>query len=201
MSWFVYLNDDWVLGVDEDVFWDNVVFFWKWGKDGGEKDDFYKKGEVVNKDGGGYYKCDYNQIEIVECVFIECEFDYGFVFYCVECGFSGEVIIWGEIDVFIFFFEFNIVQVGFNVEFYVGVNIGMQVFVKYEKSWEKDIFKIFFFGGFSIFFFVDVGFFISVGVEVKVGIEVIGILFVGVDINWDDIDIMIDFFDFGNSYV
>lgn len=200
MSWSAYLNDDWALGADEDAPWDNAALLWKWGKAGGEEDDSYKKGEVANKEGGGHHKREYNQTELAERGLTERELDYGLALYCVECGFSGEATIWGEIDASILFFELNTVQAGFRAEFHAGVNIGMQAFVKYEKSWEKDIFKIFLPGGFSIPLLVDVGPFISVGVEAKAGIEATGTLLVGADINWDDIDVMIDLLDSGNSH-
>lgn len=91
-------------------------------------------------------------------------------------------------------------QAGFNAEFHAGLHLGMQAFVKYEKEWEKDLFKINLPGGFSIPLLVDVGPFVSVGIEAKAGIEATGQLLIGASVNWDDIDVMIDLLDGSNSH-
>ncbi|KAL5383438.1 hypothetical protein PMIN02_009604 [Paraphaeosphaeria minitans] len=75
----------------------------------------------------------------------------------------------------------------------------MEAFVKYEKEWEKELARIPL-GGFAISGLVEVGPFVSLGVEAKVGIEATGELLIGAGVEWDNVDIMLDLLDSGNSH-
>lgn len=195
-KWSAYLHEDWALTTDKKAPWANAAPLWKWSKEGGKEDDSYKKGVPADKDSA---KLSYNQSDIAKRGLDERDLDYGLALYCVDCGVRGEANIWGEIDASIIFFKVRTVKAGFKAELHAGVNLGMQAFVQYDQKWEKD-FKAYLPGGFNIPFLVDVGPFISVGVQAKAGIKATGSLLVGADINWDDVDMMVDLLDHDKSY-
>jgi hypothetical protein len=193
IDWSAYLSD--LMGEEEDAPWEKAALLFKWGKEGGEEDDGWKKGEVAS-DSGHHKRSNITDLA-------KRDLDYGLALYCVECGFGGSARIWGEISAGTTwdfpFYEVDKVQAGFDATFKAGLYLGMEAFVKYEKEWEKELAKIPI-GGFDIADFVEVGPFISVGVEARVGIEASGTLLIGAGVEWDNIDIMLDLLDSGNSH-
>ncbi|KAL5383437.1 hypothetical protein PMIN06_005727 [Paraphaeosphaeria minitans] len=87
IDWSAYLSD--LIGEAEDAPWEKAALLWKWGKEGGEEDDSYKKGEVAS-DSGHHKRSNLTMLD-------KRELDYGLALYCVECGFGGSAKIWGEI--------------------------------------------------------------------------------------------------------
>ncbi|KAF4980569.1 hypothetical protein FZEAL_3448, partial [Fusarium zealandicum] len=193
VEWSAYLSD--LMGPADDAPWDNAALLFKWGKDGGEADDSYAKGEVA--DPNGHHK------RWNESALAERALDYGLALYCVECGFAGSATIRGEIDASVKilppFVEVDTVQAGFDATFKAGLNLGMQAFVKYEKEWEKELERIPL-GGFSIPLLVDIGPFVSLSVQAKAGIEATGSLLIGAAVEWDNIDVTLDLLDGQNSH-
>jgi len=180
------------LEVDDDAPWDNAALLAKWSKAGGEEDDSFKKGEVA--DPNGHHKRS-NVTELAKR-----ELDYGLALYCVECGFAGSATIWGELDWGVLD-GVTKAQAGFNANFKAGLYLGMQAYVKYEKEWEEKQLARINFGGFSIPFLASVGPFVSLSVEAKAGISATGTLLIGAAVAWDDIDILLDVINTGNSHV
>jgi hypothetical protein len=172
----------------------------KWGKENGEEDDSYKKGEVA--DSSGHHKR-WNTNDTEEAL-ARRELDYGLALYCVECGFGGEATLFGELEVDIEILPPSIsvskAQAGFNANMRAGLNLGMEAFVKYEKEWEKTLAKIPL-GGFHVPLVITVGPFVSVGIEAKAGISATGTLLIGATAVWDDVDVLIDLKNSGNSHV
>ena len=183
LDWSAYASD--ILGIDDDAPWDNAALLFKWGKEGGEEDGAYKKGEVA--DPNGHHKRS-NVTDLAKR-----ELDYGLALYCVECGFGGSATIWGQLDVDIGFFTLDVTtaQVGFNANFKAGLNLGMEAYVKYEKEWEKELAKIQL-GGFEIPLLFYIGPFVSLSVEAKAGISATGSLLIGAAVAWDTVEIVLD---------
>lgn len=190
IDWSAYASD--ILGVDEDAPWDNAALLAKWSKAGGEEDESYKKGEVA--DPNGHHKRSFNETELAKR-----ELEYGLALYCVECGFAGSATIWGELS-WELFEGVTTAQAGFNANLKAGMNLGMVAYVKYEKEWEKQLAR-FNVGGFSIPALASVGPFVSLSVEAKAGISATGSLLIGAAVAWDNIDILLDVLNSGNSHV
>lgn len=191
IEWGAWLHD--LLGADEDAPWEDAALLASWGKEDGEEDDSWQKGEVAEAD--GHYKMKRSNLTDLE----KRELDYGLKLYCVECGFGGSATIWGEVDADILPPGVNKVQAGFGAQFEAGLYLGMEAYVKYEKEWEKELAKIMV-GGFEIPLLAEVGPFVSVGIEAKAGIAATGSLLIGAGIEWRDIDIVLDLLDSGNSH-
>jgi hypothetical protein len=190
MEWGVYATD--FLGIDDEAPWDNAALLAKFGKAGGEEDDSFAHGEVA--DPNGHHKRS-NETDLAKR-----ELDYGLALYCVECGFGGSATISGEIIFEFFPPGIEKAQVGFNANFKAGLNLGMEAYVKYEKEWERELANIPL-GGFSIPTLADIGPFVSLSVEAKAGISATGSLLIGAAVAWDDIDIVLDLLDSGDSHV
>jgi hypothetical protein len=189
LSWSRYLNDDDILGTDEDAPWENAAKLFSWGKEGGEEDDSYAKGEV--SDPNGHHK------RMENSTLAERDLTYGLTLYCVECGFSGSSSLAGYLDVG--FFSIDKAQVQFNMQFKAGLNLGLKAFVKYEKSWETELVSLDL-PGFSIPVILSVGPYIGLGVEAKMEIEATGTLLIGSSVEWENVDILIDLLDSDNSH-
>ncbi|KAM0245967.1 hypothetical protein ACHAQJ_010402, partial [Trichoderma viride] len=196
LSWDYWLNDDDHLGTDPDAPWPNAAPLEQWGKEGGEEDDSYEKGEVASPT--GHHKRS-NETSLSAPALATRDLDYGLALYCVECGFGGSATIWGEMDASLWTFSIDTLQVGFNANFEAGLNLGMEAFVKYEQEWSKELGRIDL-GGFEIPLLVDVGPFISVSVDAEVTIDATGTLLIGASVSWDNIDIMLDLLDSSNSH-
>ncbi|KIL85373.1 hypothetical protein FAVG1_11329 [Fusarium avenaceum] len=189
IAWSRYLNDDDLLGTDDDAPWDDAAKLFSWGKEGGEEDDSYAKGEV--SDPNGHHK------RMENSTLSERELTYGLTLYCVECGFSGSASLAGAIDVG--FFSIETAQVQFNMNFKAGLNLGLKAFVKYEKSWETELVSLNL-PAFSIPVILSVGPYIGLGVEAKMEIEATGTLLIGSSVEWENVDILIDLLDSSNSH-
>ncbi|KAM0316190.1 hypothetical protein ACHAPQ_011396 [Fusarium lateritium] len=189
ISWSRYLNDDDILGTDDDAPWDNAANLFSWGSEGGEADDSYAKGEV--SDPNGHHK------RMENSTLAERDLTYGLTLYCVECGFSGSASLAGYIDVGLFSIE--TAQVQFNMQFKAGLNLGLKAFVKYEKSWETELVSLEL-PAFSIPVVLSVGPYIGLGVEAKMEIEATGTLLIGSSVEWENVDILIDLLDSANSH-
>jgi hypothetical protein len=186
------------MGTADDAPWDNAALLFKWGKENGEEDDSYKKGEVA--DASGHHKranANYTGTSLVER-----ELDYGLALYCVECGFGGEATLWGEMEVDMGFFSIDVskAQAGFKANMRAGLNLGMEAYVQYEKEWEKTLAKIPI-GGFHVPLLITVGPFVSVSIEAKAGISATGTLLIGAIAVWDSVDVLIDLKTSSNSHV
>jgi hypothetical protein len=180
LGWSAYASD--ILGVDDDAPWDNAALLFKWGKEGGEEDDSFERGEKA--DPNGHHKRS-NVTDLARR-----ELDYGLALYCVECGFGGEATIFGQLD-FSLIDGIETAQVGFAASFKAGLNLGMEAYVKYEKEWEKELAKIQL-GGFEIPVLLYIGPFVSLSVEAKAGISATGSLLIGAAVAWDNVDIVLD---------
>lgn len=198
IEWSAYLDD--ILDEEEDAPWERAVKLFEWGKEGGEEDDSYQKGEVASED--GHHKLKRSDM----AGFDKRDVDYGLRLYCVECGFGGSATIWGSLEISIDLLELfdnpisiDKAQVGFGATFRAGLYLGMEAFVKYEKEFETDLAKIPV-GGFSILGLADIGPFVSVGIEASASIGATGTLLIGAGVEWDNIDIMLDLLDSSNSH-
>ncbi|KAF4989609.1 hypothetical protein FGRMN_9016 [Fusarium graminum] len=189
MSWSRYLNDPKLLGTDEDAPWENAAKLFEWGTEGGEPDDSFAKGEV--SDPNGHHKRSNHS------VLAERELSYGLALYCVECGFSGEASLGGTIEVG--FFSIETAQVQFNMVFKAGLNLGLEAFVKYEKTWETTLVD-FDLPGFGVPVLFSINPYIGLGIEASLGIEATGTLLIGSSVEWENIDILIDLLDSDNSH-
>ncbi|KAJ4246346.1 hypothetical protein NW762_013697 [Fusarium torreyae] len=190
LEWSRYLNDDDLLGTDDSAPWENAALLASWGKDGGEEDDSYAKGEV--SDPNGHHKRWSNT------TLAERDLTYGLALYCIECGFSGSASLTGTIEASIFD-GMEVAQAQFNAQFKAGLNLGLAAFVKYEKTWEKDLADLQL-PGFGISGLCSINPYIGLGVEAGLGIEATGTLLIGASVEWDNIDILIDMLDDDNSH-
>ncbi|CEI70310.1 hypothetical protein FVEN_g1171 [Fusarium venenatum] len=194
LEWNRYLHDadpdSGMPGPDPDAPWDSAAKLIEWGSEGGEKDDSYAKGEVA--DPNGHHKRGDNSS------LIERDLSYGLVLYCVECGFSGKAQLTGTIEASILS-GITVAEVGFQAQFKAGLNLGLKAFVKYEKEWSKDFIEITI-GSFGIYKLFEVGPYIGVGIEAGITIEATGTLLIGASVEWENIDILVDFLDDSRSH-
>ncbi|KAG7409581.1 hypothetical protein Forpe1208_v011756 [Fusarium oxysporum f. sp. rapae] len=167
-----YLNNEEILGTDEDSPWENAAKLIEWGSEGGEEDDSYAKGEVA--DPNGHHNA----------TLAERDFSYGLILYCVECGFGGGI---------------ETAQIHFNAQFKVGLNLGLKAFVKYEKEWTYPVAE-FSPWNFGIPLLCTVGPFIGLDVQAGMTIEATGTLLIGASVKWQNIDILIYLLDSSHSH-
>ncbi|KAH7151622.1 hypothetical protein DER46DRAFT_629357 [Fusarium sp. MPI-SDFR-AT-0072] len=171
-----YLNNEEILGTDEDSPWENAAKLIEWGYEGGEEDDSYAKGEVA--DPNGHHKRWEN------ATLAERDFSYGLILYCVECGFGGGI---------------KSAQIQFNAQFKAGLNLGLKAFVEYEKEWTYPVAE-FSPCNFGIPLLCTVGPFIGPDVQAGMTIEATGNLLIGASVEWQNIDILIYLLDSSHSH-
>jgi hypothetical protein len=189
-AWSRYLTDDDLLGLDEDAPWENAAKLVQWGKEGGEEDDSYAKGEV--SDPNGHHKRGDNSS------LAERDLSYGLALYCVECGFGGSASLTGTLEAGIFS-GIEVAQIQFNAQFKAGLNLGLKAFVKYEKEWSHDFIDVSLWS-FGITGLVTVDPYIGVGIAAGLGIEATGTLLIGASVEWENIDVLVDLLDDSNSH-
>lgn len=209
-DWGLYLSD--IIGVDNEAPWPYAALLAKWGKEYGEEDDSHSKGEVASTSSGGHHK----RSNITDLAIRDELMDtslaprsddngvsIGLKLWCVECGFSGSADLFGEIDadfsILPPFFSLNTVQAGFTAELKVGINLGMQAYIKYSQTATEELDRVNL-GGFDIPLLCDVGPFISLSVSAEAGVEATGNLLIGTAVEWNDIDVLLDFLHPSNSH-
>ncbi|KLO82142.1 Uncharacterized protein LW93_9324 [Fusarium fujikuroi] len=189
-EWSQYLNNEDILGTDEDAPWENAAKLIEWGSEGGEEDDSYSKGEVA--DPNGHHKRWDN------ATVAERDLSYGLILYCVECGFGGKASLTGTIEASIFS-GMETAQIQFNAQFKAGLNLGLKAFVTYEKEWTYPVAE-FSPWNFGIPLLCTVGPYIGLDVQAGMTIEATGTLLIGASVEWENIDILIDLLDSSNSH-
>ncbi|PNP76723.1 hypothetical protein FNYG_10142 [Fusarium nygamai] len=189
-EWSQYLNNEELLGTDEDAPWPNAAKLIEWGSEGGEEDDSYKKGEVA--DPNGHHKRWDN------ATLSERDLSYGLILYCVECGFGGKASLTGTIEASLIH-GITKAQIQFNAQFKAGLNLGLKAFVTYEKEWTYPVAE-FSPWNFGIPLLCTVGPYIGLDVQVGMTIEATGTLLIGASVEWENIDILIDLLDSSNSH-
>ncbi|KAF5025739.1 hypothetical protein F66182_2206 [Fusarium sp. NRRL 66182] len=201
IAWDINLSDRTVLGTDPSAPWDEAALLYKWGKEGGQKDDSFSKGQVAKPRTPTNPNNPSHLNSSPKRSMEERNLDHGLAMYCVDCGFGGSATIWGEIEVTTKFFRPFVkkVETRFDATFTAGLNLGMQAFVKYEKKHQQDLARIPI-SGFTIPALASVGPFVSLSVEAKAGIKSTGSLLMGAEVQWDDIDAKIDLLSPRNSY-
>lgn len=141
-QWGTFLNDEDLLGTDDDAPWENAALLAEWGSEGEEEDDSFEKGEVASSD-GHHKKRSTNGTSLQER---DTTLEYGLKLYCVECGFGGQADLWSYIDVGLDPFEddfgLNTLQCGLDLSMVAGFALGFYAFVDYEKEWEKELGRI-----------------------------------------------------------
>ncbi|KAF5025513.1 hypothetical protein F66182_2418 [Fusarium sp. NRRL 66182] len=188
LQWSQCLHDSNFLKEDEDAPWEHAALLVKWGKEEGEADDSWQKGEVADPN-GHHKRWDNSTLS-------ERDLTYGVALYCVECGFSGSASLTGTID---FGFGINRAEAQFNANFKAGLNLGLAAFIKYEKEWDLAAFN-FPIGGFGIPGVASIEPFIEIGLTAGLSIEASGTLLVGAGVEWENIDILIDMKNSDNSH-
>ncbi|KAF5589962.1 hypothetical protein FPCIR_6591 [Fusarium pseudocircinatum] len=189
-EWSQYLNKEELLGTDEDAPWPNAAKLIEWGSEGGGEDDSYKKGEVA--DPNGHHKRWDN------ATLSERDLSYGLILYCVECGFGGKASLTGTIEASLIH-GITKAQIQFNAQFKAGLNLGLKAFVTYEKEWTYPVAE-FSPWNFGIPLLCTVGPYIGLDVQAGMTIEATGTLLIGASVEWENIDLLIDLLDSGNSH-
>ncbi|KAH7217558.1 hypothetical protein BKA60DRAFT_636778 [Fusarium oxysporum] len=123
---------------------------------------------------------------------------YGLTLYCVECGFGGKASLTGTVEVSLFG-GIEVAQIQFNAQFKAGLNLGLKAFVKYEKEWTYLVGEINPWS-FGIALLCTVGPYIGLDVKAGMSIEATGTLLIGASVEWENIDILIDLVNSGNSH-
>ncbi|KAF5710023.1 hypothetical protein FGLOB1_5684 [Fusarium globosum] len=165
-EWSQYLNNEDILGTDEDAPWENAAKLIEWGSEGGEEDDSYSKGEVA--DPNGHHKRWDN------ATLAERDLSYGLILYCVECGFGGKASLTETIEASIFS-GMETAQIQFNAQFKAGLNLGLKACVTYEKEWTYPVSE-FSPWNFGIPLLCTVGPYIGLDVQAGMTIEATGTL-------------------------
>ncbi|KAK0384807.1 hypothetical protein NLU13_7285 [Sarocladium strictum] len=127
------------------------------------------------------------------------DLDVGLALYCVECGIRGQATIWGEVDASIMSMSVRTVKTGMKAEMHAGLNLGVDAYVKYDKTWKSKDFRIPLPGGFKIPLLLEVGPFLGFAVEANTKIAATGQLLIGGNVDWNDIDMTIDLLDTSQS--
>ncbi|RKL23336.1 hypothetical protein BFJ70_g12956 [Fusarium oxysporum] len=123
---------------------------------------------------------------------------YGLTLYCVECGFRGKASLTGTVEVSLFG-GIEVAQIQFNAQFKAGLNLGLKAFVKYRKEWAYLVGEINPWS-FGIALLCTVGPYIGLDVKAGMSIEATGTLLIGASVEWENIDILIDLVNSGNSH-
>ncbi|EWZ31361.1 hypothetical protein FOCG_08468 [Fusarium oxysporum f. sp. radicis-lycopersici 26381] len=123
---------------------------------------------------------------------------YGLTLYCVECGFGGKASLTGTVEVSLFG-GIEVAQIQFNTQFKAGLNLGLKAFVKYEKEWTYLVGEINPWS-FGIALLRAVGPYVGLDVKAGMSIEATGTLLIGASVEWENIDILIDLVNSGNSH-
>ncbi|KAF4333491.1 hypothetical protein FBEOM_12699 [Fusarium beomiforme] len=189
-AWSRYLNDDDILGTDKDAPWENAAKLMEWGSEGGEPDDSYAKGEVANAN-GHHKRWDNSTLA-------ERDLSYGLALYCVECGFGGQAALTGTVEM-TWRLGIKTAQIQFNAQFKAGLNLGLKAFVNYEKEWSYPVAE-FSPWSFGIPFVCNIGPYIGLEVQAGMTIEATGTLLIGASVEWENIDVLIDLVNSGNSH-
>ncbi|KAK2689325.1 hypothetical protein QWA68_011383 [Fusarium oxysporum] len=123
---------------------------------------------------------------------------YGLTLYCVECGFGGKASLTGTVEVSLFG-GIEVAQIQFNAQFKARLNLGLRAFVEYEKEWTYLVGEINPLS-FGIALLCTVVLYIGLDVKAGMSIEATGTLLIGASVEWENIDILIDLVNSGNSH-
>ncbi|RKK41919.1 hypothetical protein BFJ66_g10774 [Fusarium oxysporum f. sp. cepae] len=93
----------------------------------------------------------------------------------------------------------EVAQIQFNTQFKAGLNLGLKAFVKYEKEWTYLVGEINPWS-FGIALLRAVGPYVGLDVKAGMSIEATGTLLIGASVEWENIDILIDLVNSGNSH-
>lgn len=93
----------------------------------------------------------------------------------------------------------EVAQIQFNAQFKAGLNLGLKAFIKYEKEWTYLVGEINPWS-FGIALLCTVVLYIGLDVKAGMSIEATGTLLIGASVEWENIDILIDLVNSGNSH-
>lgn len=119
------LADQEGMEVDPDAPWENAVLLAEFGPDGDEGG---------SEAGDAKVRRHANTTELAE----RDGFEYGLKLYCVDCGFQGTAAAQGNLGINWLSASVYRADVTLSGQMYVGMFLGLQMYVSYEKTWEKD---------------------------------------------------------------
>ena len=200
LTWSKYLNNDSFFGEADDAPWEGAALLkeWKKGEDPEMKDDdSYKKGEVASAEGHHKRKRS-NETYLAERGTTETEFDYGLALYCVDCGTSGNLQVGGTVDASVLH-GVTECSIHLNGDMQAGLNLGLNAYVKYEKTWTSDqkALDLYRWGVPGV---ATISPYIGIALQAKFGIEASGQLLIGATAHWDAIDFQLDLVSASNSH-
>ena len=169
------LADQEGLSVDEDAPWDNAVLLAAFGPDEDEAGSDKRRRSATTTD-------------LAE----RDGLDYGLKLYCVDCGFQGTATATGSLGINWLKADVYNAEVKLSGQLYAGMFLGLEMFVEYQKTWEKDFARAYL-NPWEIPAILEFGPYIRVGVEATIDIKAEGTLLLGASATWGGFEATMDF--------